>query len=162
MRRGEFLGAARRALGLLLLAGACARPGISRDGRVLAPAPPAEEATPSRRAAAARIAVGYVGAPYEWGGASPAGLDCSGLVRHVFGRIGVSLPHNAAQQYRHGVVVPRHELEPGDLVFFDRLQHNGIYLGAGEFVHATKRGGVKISKLDDDLFRSRWVGARRV
>jgi cell wall-associated NlpC family hydrolase len=80
----------------------------------------------------------------------------------VFAKVGVSIPHNAAQQYRYGTAVSRGRLEPGDLVFFNRLRHNGIYLGEGRFIHATKPGGVKISRLDDDWFRSRWVGARRL
>jgi len=149
-------------LGLLLVAGACSGPSVSREDGALVMSPPAEEAAPSRGAAAARIATRYLGAPYVWGGASPAGFDCSGLVTHAFARVGVSIPHNAAQQYRYGTAVPRARLEPGDLVFFNRLHHNGIYLGEGRFIHATKPGGVKISRLDDDWFRSRWVGARRL
>jgi lipoprotein Spr len=74
----------------------------------------------------------------------------------------VSIPHNAAQQYAYGTAVSRAGLAPGDLVFFNRLHHNGIYLGEGRFIHATKPGGVKISRLDDDWFRNRWVGARRL
>ena len=77
-------------------------------------------------------------------------------------RVGVSIPHNAAQQYRHGTPVPRESLQPGDVVFFDRLRHNGIYLGDGRFIHATRPGGVKIARLEDDWFRTRWVGARRL
>ena len=148
-------------LGLLLVAGACSRPSVSREDGALITSPPAEEA-PSRGAAAARLATRYLGAPYVWGGASPTGFDCSGLVTHVFARVGVSIPHNAAQQYAYGTAVSRAGLEPGDLVFFNRLHHNGIYLGEGRFIHATKPGGVKISRLDDDWFRSRWVGARRL
>src|SRR5262249_28496527 len=82
----------------------------------------------------------YVGAPYRWGGRSRAGFDCSGLVRYVYAQVGVSLPHNAAKQYRLGTPVPRESLEPGDLVFFDRLRHNGIYVGDGLFVHARQTG----------------------
>jgi cell wall-associated NlpC family hydrolase len=149
-------------LGLLLVAGACSGPSVSREDGVLIMSPPAEEAAPSRGAAAARLATRYLGAPYLWGGASPAGFDCSGLVTHVFARVGVSIPHNVAQQYGYGAAVSRARLEPGDLVFFNRLHHNGIYLGEGRFIHATKPGGVKISRLDDDWFRSRWVGARRL
>ena len=149
-------------LGVLLLASACAGPGASREDGALVLSSEAEEAAASRGAAAARIAIRYVGAPYVWGGASPAGFDCSGLVAHVFGRMGVSVPHNAAQQFQYGVAVSRGQLEPGDVVFFNRLLHNGIYLGAGRFVHATTPGGVKISRLDDDWFRSRWIGARRL
>jgi len=149
-------------LGLLLVAGACSGPSASREDGALIMAPPAEAVAPARGAAVVRIATRYLGVPYVWGGASPAGFDCSGLVTHVFARVGVSIPHNAARQYGYGIAVTRARLEPGDLVFFNRLHHNGIYLGEGRFIHATKPGGVKISRLDDDWFRSRWVGARRL
>ena len=140
-------------LGVLLAGAACSK-------RVLAP----EEygPGPSRNAAAARMATEYLGTPYVWAGSSPSGFDCSGLVSYVFARVGVSIPHNAAQQYRYGTPVPRDGLQPGDLVFFNRLRHNGIYLGGGRFIHATKPGGVKIARLDDEWFRARWVGARRL
>ena len=111
---------------------------------------------------AVRLAQQQLGVPYRWGGSSPSGFDCSGLVSYVYGRVGISIPHNAAQQYRFGTPVSREQLIPGDLVFFDRLRHNGIYLGDGRFVHATTPGGVKIARLDDDWFRQRWVGARRL
>lgn len=149
-------------LGLILVAGACAGPRVSREGGALVKSPSPVEAGPARSATAARIATRYLGVPYVRGGASPAGFDCSGLVTHVFARVGVSLPHNAAQQYGYGTAVSRGRLEPGDLVFFTGLQHNGIYLGEGRFIHASKSAGVKIAKLDDDWFRSRWVGARRL
>jgi cell wall-associated NlpC family hydrolase len=83
-------------------------------------------------------------------------------VRHVYASVGVSLPHNAAQQYRYGTPVERHGLAPGDLVFFDRLRHNGIYLGDGRFVHVSQPSGVVIARLDNQWFRARWVGARRL
>ena len=110
-----------------------------------------------------QIALKYVGTPYRWGGSSPGGFDCSGLVRYVYGRVGVSLPHNAAEQYRYGRPVTRNELQPGDLVFFDRLRHNGIYIGNGKFIHARQTGKrVGVAKLDDDWYDARWVGARRL
>jgi cell wall-associated NlpC family hydrolase len=108
------------------------------------------------------MATRYLGSPYARAGSSPSGFDCSGLVRYVYGRVGVSVPHNAAQQYRLGMPVDRDRLAPGDLVFFDRLRHNGIYLGDGRFVHATTPGGVQIARLDNEWFRTRWVGARRL
>jgi len=109
------------------------------------------------------IALKHVGTPYRWGGASPEGFDCSGFVRYVYSRVGVSLPHNAAKQYRYGRPVPRDELQPGDLVFFDRLRHNGIYIGNRKFIHARQTGKrVSVARLDDDWYDRHWVGARRL
>jgi cell wall-associated NlpC family hydrolase len=108
------------------------------------------------------IARKHVGTPYRWGGSSPSGFDCSGLVRYVYAQVGVSLPHNAAEQYRYGRPISRDRLEPGDLVFFDGLRHNGIYVGAGRFIHARQTGKrVGIASLDEDWYAARWIGARR-
>jgi cell wall-associated NlpC family hydrolase len=145
------------ALLLLLAVTACAKQVISPD--LPATTSASEE---SRNATAARLATRYLGAPYVWAGSSPSGFDCSGLVMYAFGKVGVAIPHNAAQQFRLGTPVDRDRLVPGDLVFFNQLRHNGIYLGGGRFVHSTKPGGVKIARLDDDWFRTRWVGARRL
>src|SRR5581483_1429027 len=103
-------------------------------------------APPSRYGGVVGIAMQYLGVPYVWGGASPSGFDCSGFVLYVYAQIGVSLPHSAASQYNYGVPVSRDQLEPGDLVFFDGLGHNGIYIGNGQFIHAPHTGDVvKIS-----------------
>ena len=145
------------ALLLLLAVTACAKQVISPD--LPATTSASEE---SRNATAARLATRYLGAPYVWAGSSPSGFDCSGLVMYAFGQVGVAIPHNAAQQFRLGTPVARDRLVPGDVVFFNQLRHNGIYLGDGRFVHSTKPGGVKIARLDDEWFRTRWVGARRL
>lgn len=109
------------------------------------------------------IALRYRGVPYRWGGSTPAGFDCSGFVLYVFAKAAITLPHNVAQQYRHGVPVTREELEPGDLVFFDGLRHNGIYIGEGRFIHAARSGkSVIISRLNDSWYESRWAGGRRL
>jgi cell wall-associated NlpC family hydrolase len=142
---------------LLLAVTACAKQVISPD--LPATTSASEE---SRNATAARLATRYLGAPYVWAGSSPSGFDCSGLVMYAFGQVGVAIPHNAAQQFRLGTPVDRDRLVPGDVVFFNQLRHNGIYLGGGRFVHSTKPGGVRIARLDDGWFRSRWVGARRL
>jgi cell wall-associated NlpC family hydrolase len=111
---------------------------------------------------AATIALRYLGIPYLWGGASPApGFDCSGLVMYVYAQLGISLPHYAAAQYQLGAPVDRSQLQPGDLVFFDALDHVGIYIGNGQFVHAPQTGDVvKITALAD--FGNGYVGARRL
>ena len=110
------------------------------------------------------IALQYLGVPYVWGGASPAtGFDCSGFVMYVYAQVGVSLPHNAAAQYGYGTPVPRDQLAPGDLVFFDGLGHEGMYIGGGQFVHAPHTGDVvKISSLSDPWYAANYVGARRL
>jgi peptidoglycan DL-endopeptidase CwlO len=110
---------------------------------------------------AATIALHYLGVRYTWGGATPAGFDCSGLVMYVFAQLGISLPHYAAAQYGFGTAVARNQLQPGDLVFFDGLSHVGIYIGGGQVVHAPQTGDVvKISPLAD--FGAGYVGARRI
>ena len=74
---------------------------------------------PSLSLRAVQIANHLTGIPYRWGGASPrAGFDCSGLVRYVYGKVGIDLPHHAASQYGHGRRVSRGSLRAGDLVFF--------------------------------------------
>ena len=110
------------------------------------------------------IALQYLGVPYVWGGASPStGFDCSGFVMYVFAQLGVSLPHHAASQFNYGTPVSRDQLAPGDLVFFDGLGHNGIYIGGGQFVHAPHTGDVvKISSIYDSWYAATWVGGRRL
>ena len=121
-------------------------------------------AASGRNAQAAAIAQRYLGVPYRWGGASPGtGFDCSGFVMYVYAKVGVSLPHNAAAQYRRGRAVSRSDLRPGDLVFFNGLGHNGIYIGGGKFIHSPHSGDVvKISSLNDSWYARTWVGGRRL
>jgi len=119
-----------------------------------------------RGAAAARIALGFLGVPYVWGGESPAGFDCSGLVQYVYARLGVSLPRVAADQARVGAAVPREALQPGDAVFFadasGYVHHEGLYVGGGRFVHAPHTGDVvKVSSLGEPYYAAEYAGARR-
>ena len=108
------------------------------------------------------IAMQFLGTPYVWGGASPSGFDCSGFVMYVYARVGVSLPHNAAMQYGYGSPVSRGNLQPGDLVFFNGLGHNGIYIGGNQFIHAPHTGDVvKISSLTG-WYDYTFYGARRL
>ena len=125
----------------------------------------AEPAKPAGRPGRPRvvaIALQHLGVPYRWAGASPAGFDCSGLVMYVYGRMGISLPHNSAQLWGLGRPVSRDRLEPGDVVFFHGLGHVGIYIGRGRFVHSPQTGDVvKITRFSDGRYRSSYDGARR-
>jgi len=127
------------------------------------PPPPASSAPVGRgHPEAAAIAARYLGVPYRWGGASPSGFDCSGLVMYVYAKLGISLPHYTVAQYHMGVAVSRSQLQPGDLVFFDGLGHVGIYIGQNQFIHAPHTGDVvKVSSITG-WYAQTYVGARRI
>lgn len=109
------------------------------------------------------------GTRYVYGGQSPRGFDCSGFTMHVFAKFGFNLPHRADLQMRMGMeVLTREDLVPGDLVFFrtkgsKRVNHVGIYLGDGWFIHASSGyGSVRVTSLNSDYYFSRYVGACRL
>jgi cell wall-associated NlpC family hydrolase len=130
---------------------------------IAAATPEATVAPPARYGGVVGIAMQYLGVPYRWGGESPSGFDCSGFVMYVYRQVGVSLPHNAAMQYSYGTSVSRSDLQPGDIVFFSGLGHNGIYIGGGQFVHAPRTGDVvKVSSLDEGWYAQTWYGAKRL
>jgi cell wall-associated NlpC family hydrolase len=114
------------------------------------------------------FALGYIGTRYLWGGSSPAGFDCSGFVTYVLRNFGISVTRNASGQFRdNGVHIAQSDLSPGDLVFFssngNSVTHVGIYIGDGEFVHASSaRSGVVVSQLNSAYHLSVWHGAKRV
>lgn len=105
-------------------------------------------------AAAARTAQAMVGAPYRYGGASPAGFDCSGLVVYSYAVAGVSgLPRSAASLERASTPIPLEDLEPGDLLFFRmsgaKTSHVAMYVGNDAFVHAPS-GGKRVERVGFD------------
>jgi len=112
---------------------------------------------------AVRIAMRYLGTPYVWGGEQPGGFDCSGLTQFSYAQVGISLPRVTYQQIRTGVAVPRTSLAPGDLVFFNNAHHMGMYIGAGNMVHAPHTGDVvKVSSLNIGWYAATYIGAVRV
>jgi peptidoglycan DL-endopeptidase CwlO len=132
-------------------------PGSIQSPAQFVPPPP----PPTVAERAVQIARSQLGVPYVYGGASPGGFDCSGLVMWVYGRLGIALPHNAAALYSTGRPVPLAQMKPGDLVFFHGLGHVGIYIGHGLMIHAPQTGErVEIEAIGE---RSGAVeGARRV
>lgn len=114
-------------------------------------------------------ALGMIGVDYRFGGSTPeSGVDCSGLVQHVFRQVtGVTLPRTSKEMSGVGSKIRIDELRPGDLVFFNTrrfsFSHVGIYLGDHRFVHAPSRGGeVEIAALSASYWHSRFDGARRL
>lgn len=120
----------------------------------------------------ANIALQYVGYSYVYGGASPrVGFDCSGLVQYACAQLGYSINRTASTQLQNGVTVSWDELAPGDLVFFKKpgsttskpVTHVGMYIGSGQFVHASDYGvGVIVSNLSDAYYTTGYVSARRI
>jgi cell wall-associated NlpC family hydrolase len=129
------------------------------------PTPVSGSVPGDRYASVVGIAMQYLGVPYVYGGESPSGFDCSGLVAYVYAQVGVSLPHYTVAQYNYpdSVSVSRSQLEPGDLVFFYGLGHVGIYVGGGNFIHAPHTGSVvRIDSLNGGGYSSAYVGAKRI
>lgn len=118
-------------------------------------------------AIAARTAERFVGIPYRWGGENVVdGMDCSGFVRAVYNLCGLSIPRTSRDQYKAGESVAKTDLQDGDLVFFgsseDTINHVGIYVGNGRFVHAPRRGEeIRVASVDESYFEKRFVGGRR-
>ncbi len=104
--------------------------------------------------------------PYRWGGQTPNGFDCSGLVRYSYGQVGISLPRTTRDQRAATHVIAYSSANRGDLLFFRtgvKGWHVGIYLGDGEFVHAPSSGKtVTTGSMENPYYRKHLVDVRRV
>ncbi|MBZ0070983.1 MAG: C40 family peptidase [Gammaproteobacteria bacterium] len=147
---------------LLALSGCASRPPVTvitpEDVRTAHPVPSGS------RGAVVQTAKNMVGTPYRYGGSSPRGFDCSGLVSFSFAQAGIPVPRTADRQFRASRPVGDRNLLPGDLIFFDiggrRISHVGIYVGDGRFVHAPSTGKrVSVESLASPYWRDRIVGA---
>lgn len=118
--------------------------------------------TPGQRAA--DHAVTQVGVAYRYGGATPAGFDCSGLVQWAYGKAGVSIPRTSSEQYRATRRISKADLAPGDLVFWGSggsVSHVGMYIGGGEVVQARK-AGTPVQIVSVDWWATNRIGYGRV
>lgn len=114
------------------------------------------------------LAKQYLGVSYVYGGSSPSGFDCSGLVYYVFRQCGYSVTRTATTQNRDGSYVARSDLQPGDIIIFyngsmSAIGHAGIYIGNGQFIHASSSAGkVVITDLSATYYNSHYYSARRI
>ena len=115
----------------------------------------------------ARSALSYRGTPYRMGATGRGAFDCSGFMMYLFDKAGLQLPRTAAEQYLKGTPIAKDQLKPGDLVFFKNtykhgVSHVGIYIGNGQFCHASSGGhAVRTDFLSKEYYVNHWAGARR-
>jgi cell wall-associated NlpC family hydrolase len=132
-----------------------------------APAAAAGRASPRQAAEATEVAISMVGKPYRYGGDTPAGFDCSGLVSYSYRQAGILVSRETRSLRGQSMLVRTADLRRGDLLFFDqegkKFSHVGVYLGDGRFVHAPSSGGrVRIDRLDVQYWQRHLVEARRI
>ncbi|MGE5552877.1 MAG: NlpC/P60 family protein [Betaproteobacteria bacterium] len=124
------------------------------------------QSLPQLRQSLVRVARQLLGLPYRWGGTTPWGLDCSGLVQLVYRLHGLDLPRDASDQAKDGrtIRVDRDDLQPGDLLFFANYGHVGLAISHWEFLHATTHQTpvVQVSEVDDPYWAERRDEVRRL
>lgn len=114
------------------------------------------------------LALSQVGVPYVSGGTSPRGFDCSGFTQYIYAQLGISIPRSCDSQLGYGIIIPKEQLQCGDLVLFQRTTaqpglstHVGIYLGEGKLIHAGGKG-ITVVDLNSAYFTQHYLCARRI
>ncbi|MED3563275.1 C40 family peptidase [Bacillus xiapuensis] len=113
------------------------------------------------------VAKANLGVPYQWGGMTPRGFDCSGLVSYSYRVAGKSLPHSAAQMFYTKGTQVKSSLRVGDLMFFapnkaSRPTHVAIYIGNGKMIQSVTSSGVSITYTSNRYWKPRYIGAKRI
>jgi cell wall-associated NlpC family hydrolase len=136
-------------------------------GAPSAPGSAAGRASPQQAVKATEVALSMVGKPYRYGGDTPAGFDCSGLVSFSYERAGIGVSRETRSLRSQSMLIRPASLRQGDLLFFHqegkKFSHVGLYLGDGRFVHAPSSGGrVRVDRLDAEYWQRHFVEARRI
>lgn len=123
-----------------------------------------DRSTPGERAVS--VALDQVGVPYRYGGRSPRGFDCSGLVQYSYGTAGIAVPRTTGQLWSMARQIGERDMRAGDLLFFrieGKMSHVGMYIGNRRFVHAPQSGrGVSVASLESPFYREAFIRAGRV
>jgi murein DD-endopeptidase len=136
------------------------------DNSAVSRIPVASTGPAKARHAAANTAVAMIGTPYRYGGSSPRGFDCSGLVQYSYSLAGLKVPRTSRDQYSAATPISLTDAEPGDLLFFrydQKISHVAIYLGDERFVHAPSSGKqVSVASLKDPHYQQHFVRVGRL
>ena len=142
---------------------------VTSSVRPAAPAPLRNQLPPrllNRRSLLTSRSMGFRGARYRYGSASPRATDCSGLTMQLYRSVGIKLPRSSRAQFKVGKSVPRNALLPGDLVFFRTrggISHVGMFIGNNKMIHAVNPSrGIRIDSLGSSYYHRRYAGARRL
>ncbi|MEM7432570.1 MAG: C40 family peptidase [Pseudomonadota bacterium] len=151
-----------------MVAGCGSQPDVAPQPEVIAKPAPAKAPPSTYRHTgdrAARIALDQLGTPYRYGGSSPSGFDCSGLVQYSYSRAGLALPRTTQALWNDTQTVAARDMRVGDLLFFSidgKMSHVGMYIGNRKFVHAPSSGKyVSVANLDSGYYRNRLLRVGR-
>ena len=147
-------------------------PGTEPEEPGTDPTPEPEPAAPAMNPLRQQVidyAAKFLGVPYLYGGSTPKGFDCSGLVQYVFKNFGITVARTSAKQYSDSVTkINKSQLQPGDLIFFSgdtpgRVGHVGIYVGNGQFIHAPRPGtNVCYERVENSYYVEHYIGCGRL